>query len=110
MTMFNYFKQQRRIRSNTLDTTRNSLGGALASHVNQCYPNQVRENLSFRHGSGFAELFQQRSRNTRNDSHTCGNVSVGVCLSKRLEGGFDQSVVSRIKVNNALNAQGMNIL
>ena len=59
MTMFNYFKQQRRIRSNTLDTTRNSLGGALASHVNQCYPNQVRENLSFRHGSGFAELFQQ---------------------------------------------------
>ena len=49
-------------------------------------------------------------RNTRNDSHTCGNVSVGACLSKRLEGGFDQSVVSRIKVNNALNAQGMNIL
>ena len=94
----------------TLDTMGHSLGGALATHVNHCNPNQVRENLSFSRGSGFAEPFHKRPRNTWDYSHKRDILSLGARLSKDERGGHDQSVVSQTKVKHALNAHNMDRL
>ena len=91
----------------TVDTTGHSLGGALATHVNRSNPNQVKENLSFSRGAGFAEPFRIRPSNTWDYSHKRDIVSLGARLSKDARGGQDQSVVSQTKVKNALNAHNM---
>ena len=94
----------------TLDTTGHSLGGALATHVNRSNPNQVRENLSFSRGAGFAEPFRKRPKNTWDFSHKRDIDSLGAHLSQDERGGHDQSVVSHTKVKHALNAHSMDRL
>ena len=67
----------------------------------------MRGGLSFSHGCVFDEPFRERPENTWDHSHEHDIVSLGARLSKDKKGGHNQSVVSRTKVNNALNAHSL---
>ena len=62
-----------------LDTTGHSIGGALATHLNWSYPNQVKGYLSVSWASSCSEPFHKQPQNKWDYSHKRDSVSLSRC-------------------------------